>query len=123
MDEFLIKDIKLYGKHGCFAKELKEPTLFKVSMRIFLDLKKAAKSDELCDTVDYPAAIKVAETVITGESVRLIEKLAELIARKMLVEFKMIEKINVKVVKCNTSYVSSVGAVAAKVKRTRKDFE
>ena len=122
MDEFFIKNIKLYGRHGCFAREQREPTLFLVSMRMFLDLKKAALTDELSDTVDYPSAIKAAESVVCGESVRLIEKLADSIAKKMLGEFKIIDSIEVKVAKCNNSYASSVGEISALIRRNRGDL-
>mgnify|MGYP000043525358 CR=1 FL=1 len=122
MDEFLIRDIKLYGRHGCFAREQKEPTLFLVSMRMLLDLKKAALSDELSDTVDYPSAIKVAESVICGESVRLIEKLADCIAKKMLSKFEIIDSIEVKVAKCNTSFTSKVSEISALIRRSREDL-
>lgn len=123
MDEFYIRDIKLYGKHGCFAHEQNEPTLFLVSMRIFLNLKQAAKSDELCDTVDYPSAIKIAEKILAGKSVRLIEKLADMIAKEMFSSFKVIDSIEVKVTKCNTSYVSTVEEVSAILRRSREDYK
>ena len=77
MDEIKIENIKLRGKHGCFAAERNEYRDFEVSLRLFLPLDRAAKTDELSDTVDYPAAAAIAEGVLAGESVRLIEKLAD----------------------------------------------
>ena len=91
-------------------------------MRMLLDLKKAALSDELSDTVDYPSAIKVAESVICGESVRLIEKLADCIAKKMLSKFEIIDSIEVKVAKCNTSFTSKVSEISALIRRKREDL-
>ena len=78
MDEIIIEKLRLKGKHGCFAKERDEYRAFEVSMRLFLSLNKAAKTDELEDTIDYPAAMAIAEGVLMGESVRLIEKLADM---------------------------------------------
>ena len=52
MDEIIIEKLRLKGKHGCFAKERDEYRAFEVSMRLFLDLNRAAKTDELEDTID-----------------------------------------------------------------------
>lgn len=120
MDKLILKNIKLKGKHGCFARELKYPCEFWVSMKIHLDTRKSAKSDALDDTVDYPAAIAIAEGVIMGESVRLIEKLADKIAERVLFRFPIAKKIEVKVVKRNLENV--LDEISVKIKRKREDY-
>lgn len=122
MDKLILKNIKLKGRHGCFAHELKEPTEFWVSMKICLDTRKAAKTDELEDTIDYPAAIAIAEGVIMGESVRLIEKLADKIAERIFFRFAIAKKIEVKVVKRSTSFEEILDEVSVKIKRSREDY-
>ena len=81
MDEIIIEKLKLRGKHGCFAAERDELRDFEVSMRLRLPFDRAAKTDELSDTIDYPSAMAIAEGVLGGESVRLIEKLARRILK------------------------------------------
>ena len=69
MDEIIIEKIKLRGKHGCFAAERDELRDFEVSMRLRLPFERAAKTDDLSDTVDYPSAMAVAEGVLAAESI------------------------------------------------------
>ena len=102
MDEIIIEKIKLSGKHGCFAAERDESRDFEVSMRLFLNLGPAAKTDDLSMTIDYPAAMAIAEGVLSGESVRLIEKLADTIAERLFTRF---EKISVKIRRKREDYI------------------
>ncbi|MBO5782341.1 MAG: dihydroneopterin aldolase [Opitutales bacterium] len=120
MDKLILKNIKLKGKHGCFAHELEYPCEFWITMKIHLDARKAAKTDALEDTVDYPAAIAIAEGVIMGESVRLIEKLADKIAERIFFRFSVAKKIEVKVVKRNLENV--LDEISIKIKRKREDY-
>lgn len=120
MDKLILKNIKLKGKHGCFAHELKYPCEFLVSMKIHFDSRKSAKTDALEDTIDYPAAIEAAEGVIAGESVRLIEKLADKIAAEIFFKFSIAKKIEVKVVKRNLENV--LDEISIKIKRKREDY-
>lgn len=122
MDEIILKDIRLKGRHGCFARELEAPCDFSVSMRLFLDLGRAAKTDELCDTIDYPAAIAIAEGVVAGDSVRLIEKLADMIAERMFVRFSNLLEIEVKVRKCSPQIEWALTEVSAMLRRRRGDY-
>ena len=95
MDEIIIEKIKLRGKHGCFAAERDELRDFEVSMRLRLPFERAAKTDDLSDTVDYPSAMAVAEGVLAGESVRLIEKLADMIAERLFIRFPILREADV----------------------------
>ncbi len=122
MDELVLKDIRLKGRHGCFAREREEYCEFLVSVRMRLDLSKAARTDSLEDTIDYPAAVSIAEGVISGESVRLIEKLADTVASRMFARFGALREIDVKVAKCNNDYSSFVGEISVSISRRREDY-
>lgn len=119
MDEIILNNIRLKGRHGCFARELESPCDFAVSMRLFLDLTRAAKSDALEDTIDYPAAVAVAEGVLAGESVRLIEKLAGSICERMFARFGGLAEIEVKVEKCAPMVDWTLSEVAVRLRRKR----
>lgn len=122
MDEIKIDRIRLKGKHGCFAAERNEYRDFEVSLRLFLPLDTAAKSDELDDTVDYPAAIAIAEGVLAGESVRLVEKLADMIAERLFVRFKNLLEVEVEVAKLGVDIGYDFGGISAKIHRKRGDY-
>lgn len=122
MDEIKIENIKLKGKHGCFAAERNEYRDFEVSLRLFLPLGRAAKTDELSDTVDYPAAAAIAEGVLAGESVRLIEKLADMIAERLFVRFSNLCGVEVEVAKLGVDVGYDIGRVSTKIFRERSDY-
>lgn len=122
MDEIKIESIKLKGKHGCFAVERNEYRDFEVSLRLFLPLDKAAKTDELSDTVDYPAAAAIAEGVLAGENVRLIEKLADTIAERLFVRFSNLCAVEVEVAKLGVDVGYDIGRISTKIYRERSQY-
>lgn len=119
MDEIIIKGLRVKGKHGCFARERNELNDFEVSARLFLNLERACVTDELSDTIDYPAAMSIMEGVFAGESVRLIEKLADSIAERMFVRFANLLKIEVEVRKIGVSVGFDFDSISAKITRER----
>lgn len=122
MDEIIIEKLRLKGKHGCFAKERDEYRAFEVSMRLFLDLNRAAKTDELEDTIDYPAAMAIAEGVLMGESVRLIEKLADMIAERLFVRFANLCEVEVEVAKIGVEVGYEFGKISTRIFRKRGQY-
>ena len=122
MDEIIIKGLKLRGKHGCFAAERDELREFEVSMKLRLPFDIAAKTDSLSDTVDYPAAMAVAEGVISGESVRLIEKLADMIAERLFIRFPNLKEADVEVAKLGVDVGFEFGKISARISRKRTDY-
>ena len=115
MDEIIIEKIKLSGKHGCFAAERDESRDFEVSMRLFLNLGPAAKTDDLSMTIDYPAAMTIAEGVLSGESVRLIEKLAD-------TRFENLAEAEIEVAKLGVDVGYDFEKISVKIRRKREDY-
>ena len=122
MDEIIIEKIKLRGKHGCFAAERDELRDFEVSLRLMLPLGRAAKTDALEDTIDYPSAIAVAEGVLSGESVRLVEKLADLVAERLFARFGNLLAAEVEVAKLGVDVGYEFGKMSVKIFRERRDY-
>ncbi len=122
MDEIIIEKLKLRGKHGCFAAERDELRDFEVSMRLRLPFDRAAKTDELSDTVDYPSAMAIAEGVLGGESVRLIEKLADMIAERLFIRFPNLKEADVEVAKLGVDVGFEFGKISARISRKRTDY-
>ena len=121
MDEIIIEGLKLKGNHGCFAFERNELHDFEVSMRLFLDVRRASKTDALEDTIDYPQAMAIAEGVLSGESVRLIEKLADMIAERLFIRFELLQEVEVEVVKLGVDVGFEFAKISTKIHRKR-DF-
>lgn len=122
MDEIIIDRLRLSGKHGCFAAERDELRDFEVSLRLFLPLSRAGKTDDLEATIDYPAAMSIVEGVIGGESVRLIEKLADMIAGRLFVRFELLAQVEVEVAKLGVDVGFDFRKISVKILRKREDY-
>lgn len=122
MDEIIIENLKLSGKHGCFAAERDELRDFEVSLKLRLPLNAAAKSEDLAQTIDYPAAMGIVEGVISGESVRLIEKLADMIAERLFVRFQNLLEVEVEVSKLGVEVGFDFKKISTRMCRKREDY-
>ncbi len=86
-DIIRILDMVFQGRHGCTASEREVGATFTVSVELFLDVSKAAENDTLDKTVDVAAAHDVVKEIVTGETLNLVETLAERIAADLLKAF------------------------------------
>ena len=94
-DKFILTGIEIFGHHGDLPEEKKLGQKFVVDLELNLDLSVAGKSDQLSDTVDYPAVLAVVEKIVGGEPKNLIEAVAEEIAEKILRDFDKVESLQV----------------------------
>jgi dihydroneopterin aldolase len=86
VDRLLLEDVRFYGHHGVTTAEQDLGVWFSVDVELALDLAPAALSDDLGTTVDYSAlARRIVELGGQGR-VRLLERLASLIADLLLRE-------------------------------------
>lgn len=75
-DVIRITGLTLHGYHGVFDEEKRDGQTFVVDLAIELEGQKAGETDALETTVDYSQVVEAAASVVTGESVDLIETLA-----------------------------------------------
>jgi len=80
MDKILLEGLSFFGRHGCHAAERELGQKFIVDIELECDLSASCASDDLNDTLDYVAIYNAAREVIEGESVQLLEVLAQRIA-------------------------------------------
>lgn len=84
MDTIFVEHLVVRGKHGVSDAEREREQAFSVDISIDFDTRAAAASDELKDTVDYSHFRNAAKEVVEQSSFRLLEKLADAIAQKVL---------------------------------------
>ena len=96
MDTIFIRDLKLRGKHGVYDEERSREQEFVLDIAVDFDTRKAAVSDDISDTVNYAIFRKIAKEVIEGPPFKLLEKLADVVATKIL-EDKRITRVTVTV--------------------------
>lgn len=83
-DRIEITGLRGTGYHGVFEHERREGQEFRVDLILEVDMRAAAASDDLADTVDYGVISTEVHAIITGDPVDLIETLAVRIAEVCL---------------------------------------
>jgi FolB domain-containing protein len=83
-DSISITGLRLTGYHGVFEHEKIDGQVFIVDLTIELNTQHAGQSDDLADTLDYSVVVDEVAARVTGQSVDLIETLAEDISRIVL---------------------------------------
>jgi dihydroneopterin aldolase len=119
MSDFIeIKGISGFGYHGLFDHERENGQSFSVDVKLELENKRASKSDDIEDAVDYSKVIKRVHGFIAGEPVNLIERLAQLIADDLLDSFSL-KSVEVVVHKANAPVGLPVRDIAVRMKRVK----
>ena len=119
MSDFIeIEGISGFGYHGLFDHERRNGQSFSADVKLELKGKKASKSDEISDAVDYSEVIKLVHQIIIGEPVNLIEHLAENIANALLEEFS-VTSVEVVLHKANAPVGLPVRDIAVRIKRSK----
>jgi len=80
MDKIFIRDLALRCIVGIFPEERREKQDIIINVEMRADLRKAGRSDDLEDTVNYKAVKKAILALVEGSHFQLIESLAENIA-------------------------------------------
>lgn len=88
-----------------------------MDIKVNADLLAAGRSDRVEDTVDYRPIYAIAQSVIEGESAKLIETLAQRIAERVL-ELDKVVGVSVRIAKRPQS-MRPIDAAAVKITRTR----
>jgi len=89
MDRIFIRDLALRCIIGIFPEERREKQDIVINVAMGCDLRKAGRSDDLNDTVDYKAVKKAILKLVEGSNFLLIESLAEHIADIALGDHKV----------------------------------
>ncbi|HEX6140478.1 MAG TPA: dihydroneopterin aldolase [Candidatus Limnocylindria bacterium] len=83
-DTISLRGMRFLGRHGVTLEERMEPQPIEVDVMLLTDVTRATQTDDLADTLDYSAAFRLVQSIVEGESFRLIEALAGRIASALL---------------------------------------
>jgi dihydroneopterin aldolase len=88
-DRITLTGLTVRGYHGVFDFERREGQDFVVDVVLELDTTRAARTDDLDDTVHYGVLAENLAAVISGEPVNLLEKLAARLADVCLADVRV----------------------------------
>ena len=87
MDKVLIKNLQVETIIGIFNWEREVRQVVSIDLEIEFDNKVAAKSDDIEDALDYKKIGKRVSSYVERSKFKLVERLAEQIAKLVLKEF------------------------------------
>lgn len=116
-DLIKIVGIQAKGFHGVLESERKRGQKFIIDIELSLSLK--TLNDNLNKTVNYAEVTQVVHDQIIGEPYKLIETLAENIAKKILKRFIKVKKVKVVVHKPKAPIPLRFKDVIVEIERSR----
>ena len=117
MDHIYIRKLTLPVLIGTLPHERIHPQNITIDIDFSYDMRKAGKSDDLHDAVDYSAVEQRVTELAMNSSFHLLEALAERIAETVL-EFPPIEQVKVRIEKPAAAIRAQ--AIALEMERSRK---
>ena len=118
-DRVRIEGMVFEGRHGVHEHEQRIPQPFEVDVELVLDLRPAGLSDDLEQTVDYSGVFADVGSIVGSTSFRLIEALAERIARELLAGYRA-DEVVVRVRKPAVDLGGPFRAVGVEISRRRE---
>ena len=119
VDTLFIEGLEFYGYHGASDEEQSVGHRYMVDVSLALDLGPAAESDRLEATVNYAAVAKRITAVGTSTHFRLLEGLAQEMARVLLDEFPPVQRVRLRVAKLYPPMNSIAKAAGVEIERSR----
>lgn len=118
-DRITLTGLKARGFHGVFSEEKRDGQEFTTDVVVHLDAAPAAAGDDLTHTVNYAQVADTVLRVITGDSLDLIETVADRIAGALLAEQPVAAAVEVTVHKPHAPIEADFADVAVSVYRSR----
>lgn len=118
MDKLYIEELEVYAFHGVNEEEKRMGQKFLISVELFLDLAAAGKSDDLTKSVNYAQICCEIEEEFKKEKYNLIEKAAEELAKYILLNYDLAQKVKVMIIKPWAPIGKPVKYVAVHVDRS-----
>ncbi len=119
MGKIRVEQIRVYAHHGCLQEETIIGSDYAVDVAIATNLKKASKSDDLSDTVDYVHINRIVKEEMKVPS-KLLEHAGKRILDRIFVEISSVKKAKVSVSKINPPIGGDVKKVTVVLKEKRK---
>lgn len=117
MDKIEIRDLECFCHHGVLKEENILGQKFLVSATLYMDTSKAGKADDLEFSVDYAAVAHFIHETMANTEYKLLEAVAELLAREVLLRYQELEAVKISIKKPWAPILLPMDTVAVTIKR------
>ena len=119
MDRINIKNLEVFAKHGVYPEENSLGQKFVISASLYVDLRRAGKSDELEDSLDYGKICFMIKKIVEKETKRLIEAVAENLAENLLIDNPTVQRVEIEIKKPWAPVAMHLDTVSVEIERGR----
>ncbi|HEY1571864.1 MAG TPA: dihydroneopterin aldolase [Pseudonocardiaceae bacterium] len=88
-DRITLTGLRVRGRHGVFEHERRDGQDFLVDITVWIDLDRAAATDDLANTLHYGELAERAAAIVGGEPRNLIETVAAEVADAVMVDERL----------------------------------
>ena len=117
MDKICIENLEIYARHGVYPEENKLGQKFVICAQLYVDAGKAARQDDLSLSVNYGEVCYYIKELMEKHTFQLIETVADVLAREILLKFPLVQKIALEVKKPNAPIMLPFEYVSVAVER------
>ena len=118
-DRIELRGLTVRGHHGVFEHERRNGQEFVVDITVWIDLDRAAASDDLTDTLDYGALAARVTDIVGGPARNLIETVAAEVADDVMGD-ERVHAVEVVVHKPQAPIPLALNDVAVTIRRSRR---
>lgn len=118
-DRIELRGLRVRGNHGVYEHERRDGQEFVVDVTVWIDLDRAARTDDLADTLDYGTLAQRAADIVAGPPRKLIETVAGAIADDVMTD-ERVHAVEVVVHKPTAPIPLTFTDVAVAARRSRR---
>lgn len=118
-DRITLTGLRVRGNHGVFEHERRDGQDFLVDITVWIDLVRAAETDDLADTLHYGELAQRAAAIVGGEPRDLIETVAAAVADDVMTDERA-HAVEVTIHKPSAPIPLSFADVAVTARRSRR---
>lgn len=118
MDEIRIENLEVYACHGVYSDENRNGQPFFINVTLYTDTREAAYADDLTRSTNYGEVCHFITDWMQKHTYKLIETVAENLARKILLKYDLIKEIDLEVRKPKAPIGLPFGCVSVRIHRS-----
>lgn len=116
-DRIRIRDLEVFANHGVFPEENTLGQKFVISADLYVDTRRAGKTDELEDSVHYGEVCAFISLYLKKHTYKLLESAAENLTEEILLKYPAVRKVRFELKKPWAPIRQSLKTVSVEIER------
>lgn len=117
MDTITISELEVFAFHGVLKEENALGQKFLITAELYMDVTEAAGEDNISKSINYAQVCKEIDTYLRANTFKLIETMADRLAKHLLISYKALDKVSVTVKKPWAPILMTLDTVSVSVER------